>query len=348
MDRPTITDDPELFFDNRGYSFYHEPAIEQEHRQKHEFICEPSYLGFARARGMDAVEFLNGQFTNDLSKLSEGQSQLSGYCTPKGRLLSVFRIHHDRDDLLLQMHRDVITATVDRLRKYIMRAKVEVSTDESIATLGTVGEKCAAALRNMFGSLPGKKHECSNVGDLTIISYTETPPQRYQIIGTPSRLKPLWQQLSACAPKLGSWAWASMDIEQGLATVFKRTSEQFVPQMLNLDITQAVSFNKGCYPGQEIVARMHYLGKLKTRMILGSADAHTQPLPGDKVFAVGSEQSIGMVVDAMPGSTGYDLLATSRLENVQRDDLRLRNGQDVPIRLGQLPYPLHSEEQNQA
>ena len=97
-----------------------------------------------------------------------------------------------------------------------------------------------------------------------------------------------------------------MDIHHGLATVFSETSEQFIPQMLNMDLTNAVSFDKGCYPGQEIVARMHYLGKLKTRMVLGSIDAPSPPTPGDKVYAVAHEQSIGVVVDTTPGNDGYD------------------------------------------
>lgn len=348
MERATFTDEAELRFDDRGYSFYQKPAEEQVQRQEREFVCELSYLTFLRAQGAEAIDFLHGQLTNDLEHLPKDNSQRSGYCTPKGRLLCIFRIHHDNESLLLQAHQDVIASTVQRLRKYIMRTKVELGIDESISSFGVVGQECSITLQKIVGFLPAEKDACSSGQGISIICHSATNPARYQVIGRAPVLKPLWQTMSDSLPKLGSWAWASMDIEQGLATIFVNTSEQFVPQMVNMDITNAVNFDKGCYPGQEIVARMHYLGKLKTRMILGYVDTASPPLPGDKLYTVDNEQSIGMVVDAQPGSVGYDILATARLENVQHDDLCLGNSTQTPVRLGQLPYQLDRAKQKQA
>lgn len=348
MLRATFTNDTNLHFDNRGYSFYKEPAIEQAQRQKQEFICELSHLGFLNAQGADTVDFLHSQLTNDLKHLPENYSQLSGYCTPKGRLLCVFRINHNTDNLLLQAHQDVIRPTTERLRKYVMRTKVELKLNDDVSSFGVVGRKCGAELLKIAESLPTKKDECLNVRGLTVICYRDSDPLRYQVIGAVSALRPLWQKMSEFLPKLGSWAWASMEIEQGLATIFTDTSEQFIPQMVNMDIINAVSFEKGCYPGQEIVARMHFLGKLKTRMILGNANTPSAPLPGNKLYAIDNKQSVGMVVDAMPGRVGYDILATARLENVQRDDLCLRNETEVPVELRQLPYQLDNPEQKQS
>ncbi len=349
MSTATFTGLPDLEFDNRGYSYHQALEVEQKHRRSGEFICDLSYLDFIRAAGTEAVDFLHGQLTNDLHRLDEGYSQVSGYCNVKGRLLCICRIHHDQGDLLLQAHQSVTSHTLERLRKYVMRSAVELTIDEQIVSFGVVGRECSAELQKLIAILPTHKNECRSTRGLSVICHSAHAPLRYQIIGTVSLLQPLWQRLSQSLPVLGSWAWASLDIEQGLATVFSATSEQFVPQMLNLDIIGAVSFDKGCYPGQEIVARMHYLGKSKTRMILGKVNnSQHPPLPGDKVYAVGKEQSIGLVVNGMPGSNGYDVLATARLEHVGRNDLQLRNGGETPVRLGQLPYRLQDPEQKLA
>lgn len=339
-------EDSDLNFDDRGYSFYKEAAIEQTQRQRNEFVCDLSHLGFIRAKGTDVVEFLHAQLTNDLKKLPKAESQLTGYCTPKGRLLSIFRVHHDNDGLVLQAHKDIVPSSIERLRKFILRAKVELSIDKDIDSFGVVGRQSSKNLEKIVEALPQYKNECYRTNGLTIICCSNSDPIRYQVIGAGSALQPLWRQIKKSCPKIGSWAWASIDIEQGLATIFPVTSEQFIPQMVNLDITQAVSFDKGCYPGQEIVARTHYLGKLKTRMILGSVSTTIPPMPGDKLYATIGEQSIGMIVDATPSSSGYDVLATARLENVQKGDLQLRDGSAAPVQLKQLPYQLENPEQN--
>ena len=341
-------EDLDLHFDDRGYSFYSEPRIEQATRQENEFVCDLSHLGFLRAKGPDAVDFLHGQLTNDLKNLVKAESQLTGYCTPKGRVLGIFRVFHDQESLVLQAHKDTISLCLERLCKFILRANVDLSIDTDTDSFGVIGSRASKNLEKIVGVLPQNKNECRSGDGLTIICFENSAPQRYQVIGALSILKPVWRQLNGLCPKLGSWSWASVDIEKGLATIFPLTSEQFTPQMINMDITHAVSFNKGCYPGQEIVARTHYLGKLKTRMILGNVNTTTSPMPGDKLYAKVGDQSIGMVVDATPGRRGYDLLATARLEFVEKEDLELRNGAELAIQLKELPYPLDHPEQNQA
>ena len=335
-------EDMNLKFDDRGYSYYSESGLEQTTRRDNEFICDLSHLGFIRATGPDAVEFLHGQFTNDLKKLAPTESQLTGYCTPKGRVLGVFRAFYDQNSLVLQVHKDTITSCLDRLRKFILRAKVDLIIDTDIESFGVVGKDSSKHLEELCGPLPQNNNECRHANRVTIICCENSPFPRYQVVGTSSVLKTIWGQLDGLCPKLGSWSWASVDIERGLVTVFSATSEQLTPQMVNMDITGSVNFDKGCYPGQEIVARTHYLGKIKTRMILGNVDATPPPAPGDKVYATEGEQSIGMVVDATPGERGYDLLATARLEYVEKNDLQLRKGAATAIEIRKLPYLLEA------
>ena len=333
-----------------GYSFFATQAAETEIRRHGEFICDLSHLHFMTTRGPDAVTFLHGQLSNDLLNLSDSESQISGYCTPKGRLLCVFRLHRGNENVVLQANKSVLPGVVERLNRFILRSKVELSIESSITSFGVVGQQSSDALAALLGDLPQRANDCRTVSDVSVICHSLSDPLRYQVIGTPPALAVLWQQLSRSIPRTGSWAWASLDITQGRPTIFPETSEQFVPQNVNMDIIGAVSFNKGCYPGQEIVARMHYLGKLKTRMICAGVDSPERPpLPGDKLYTSTREQSIGMLVDATPAERGYDILSTVRLENLGEDagDLRIHHKSGPIVVQKQLPYPLQSPDQKQ-
>jgi folate-binding protein YgfZ len=334
--------------DNRGYSVNPSQTDGSQPEWHNGYICDLSHLEFVRASGPDALDFLQAQLTNDLKQLTATDSQLSGYCTPKGRLLCIFRIHHAHAGLFLQAHKEVLAATVDRLRRYILRAKLELDIDEEVVSFGVVGDRCCKLLADLTGPLPDGKDGCLVAGNWTILCHSTSNPLRYQVIGTSSALTPLWQSLQQTCPVAGSRAWAGIDIHQGLPTIFQATSEQFVPQMVNMDIIGGVSFHKGCFPGQEIVARMHYLGKVKTRMVLGRIDAGAIPLPGEKLYRPNSEQSTGMVVDAIPAAGGCDLLATARLAALAAGDLRLGSADGATVQRRELPYRLDEPEQQQA
>jgi folate-binding protein YgfZ len=349
--RQQIFEGPGPVIGPTGYSLFATQATESEIRSHGEFICDLSHLHFLSARGPDAISFLNGQLSNDLLNLSDSESQISGYCTPKGRLLCVFRLHRNSEHVVLQANKSVLPSVAERLGRFILRAKVELNIENSITSFGVVGQQSGKSLTALLGELPQRANDYRTVSDVSVICHSLSDPLRYQVIGAPSALADLWQQLSRSVPGTGSWAWASLDIAQGRPTIFPETSEQFVPQSVNMDIIGAVSFNKGCYPGQEIVARMHYLGKLKTRMIRAGVDSPDRPpVPGDKLYTSTREQSIGMLVDATPAECGYDILSTVRLENLGEDagDLRIHQVSGPIVVQKQLPYPLQSPQQKQA
>ncbi len=335
-----------------GYSFFETQSAENEIRRHGEFICDLSHLHFMSARGPDAVNFLHGQLTNDLHKLSDSESQISGYCTAKGRLLCVFRLYRNNEQVVLQTNKGVLHNVAERLRRFILRAKVELNVEKDIRSFGVAGQKSSKSLAALLGDLPQGTNDCRTVSKVSVICHSPPDSPRYQVVAAPPVLADLWQQLSRTTARTGSWAWASLDIAQGRPSIFTETSEQFVPQNVNMDLIGAVNFNKGCYPGQEIVARMHYLGKLKTRMIrAGVHSPDRAPLPGDKLYTSAKEQSIGMLVDATPAECGYyDILTTVRLENLgaDADDLRIYDGSGPIVVRKNLPYPLQSPEQKQA
>jgi folate-binding protein YgfZ len=165
---------------------------------------------------------------------------------------------------------------------------------------------------------------------------------RFLLITSPQEARTLWQQLCASAHPVGTSCWDLLDIRSGIPVVTVATQEQFVLQMLNLDVLGGVSFKKGCYPGQEIVARMHYLGKLKRRLYLAHLDAQTAPQAGDELFSNDSEgQTCGMIVNVAPAPLGgYDLLAVVQIATHDEHPVHHGSIQGALLQFQTLPYTL--------
>lgn len=329
---------PGMITDDQGHTRFGDLDAETRIQRTGTFICDLSHIGWAAATGPDAATFLHSQLTNDLQNLDEGQAQLSGFCTPKGRLLCIFHIHRRSDGFVLQTNRQLLPSVLDRMRRYILRAKVELSIRDDLQGFGLCGAASSEALARLAGKLPDQVGGVVSANGATIIRHAPVSTERYQVIGPGDTLDRLWRQLADAFPCIGSWAWALSDIEQGIPTVVSETVEAFLPHSLNLDLLDAVNFKKGCYPGQEIVARMQYRGKPKSRMIRATVAARSAPLPGDKLYAPGNDQSIGMVVDAAPGGQGYELLSTVKLDHLEHGDLVLGGPEVTAISRAPLPY----------
>ena len=311
----------------------------------HEPACRTGDLGgygLVSVSGDDARDFLGNQLSNDVKALQAGQTGLGSYCTPKGRMLACFHmLLTPAGDYLLFMPADRVEPFIKRLSMYVLRSKVtlsEAASDTVIA--GCWGSGATAALEAENLPLPAEPGAVSWQTGLGIARFPGPVP-RYLLIGNMTTLPPLWTRLTAGCPPASTAAWAHQDILAGLPSVYAATSEEFVPQMANLELLGGVSFRKGCYPGQEIVARMQYLGKLKQRMFRGHVATEQRPEPGTDLFAGAdtSGQSSGKIVDARPAPAGgYDLLAVVRLTAVAGDDLRLGSPDGLPIELRSLPY----------
>jgi folate-binding protein YgfZ len=165
---------------------------------------------------------------------------------------------------------------------------------------------------------------------------------RFQINTTPAEAIALWQKLCTEAHPAGSPCWDWLNINAGIPVILPQTQEQFVPQMANLDLIGAVNFKKGCYPGQEIVARMQYLGKNKRRMYLAHAYAETAPQPGAELFSMEMEgQACGMVVNAQASANGgYDMLAVVQIASHESFPVHLGALTGPRLEFKPLPYPI--------
>ncbi|MDM4772327.1 hypothetical protein [Solimonas sp. SE-A11] len=271
-------------------------------------------LVYIRAQGADAESFLQGQLSSDTRLVNENRAQLSSYSNPKGRMLAVLTLFRHGDDLVLEVHRSVAESTLKRLRMFVMRSKVTLQdcTAELPAT-GLLGEDGARQLETLGLPLPQEPMQSAAHGGLTVIRRLGSQP-RWSVHGEVAGL--------AALPARGFEAWRRADLLAGVPTVYTESREMFVPQMANIDLLGGISFNKGCYTGQEIVARLHYLGQLKRRMFLLRAPVDARP--GMPVYdAAGDGQAVGEVVDAVADGDATLLLAVLQLSHAGSAQLAL-------------------------
>jgi tRNA-modifying protein YgfZ len=301
-----------------------------------------SAFSFVRVHGADAQTFLNAQLTNDVNALAVGGMQLNAWCNPKGRVLTVLAVMRRAEDYLLQLPSGLRDAIVKRLRMYVLRSKVVVEPVDGVACIGLLGPHAGAALERTMGALPADGHGFAEVGGYQIARLRGAVP-RFQVICSSADAETLRAQLAL--PTASDDAWRREDILSGIPWIFPETSEMFVAQTLNLDLVGAISFTKGCYPGQEIVARVHYRGRLKERMFRAYVTGHTAPAPGQPVYAPDmGTQTTGHVVTATPSPDGgFDLLAVIHLSSVQGGDIRLGSIEGPRLTLLSLPYAVPVE-----
>jgi len=307
-------------------------------------------LAVVSMAGADACSFLHGQLTQDVQNLKPGQASLAGYCTAKGRLLATCVIWQAQADAYLALVRaDLADALVKRLRMFVLRAKVSI-TRSPLQVWGL-------ALPALPAPMAGAAWQVRATGNTWCITAPDNQTQtqtQTQAAGRPDGIQRCWYVAHAIQPPSGAtqpgWAnhWRVRDVQAGLPWVQAATQERFIPQTLNLDLIGGVSFTKGCYPGQEVVARSRYRGTLKRRMAAGTCTAaveHAEWLSADAdIFdANHPEQPWGRIVNvAIVQNTAW-LLFEAQLNNLGEADLRLGHPQGAAITLHPLPYALTME-----
>ena len=317
---------------------YGDPASERAASADSTIVADLSQLGVIALRGEDTAAFLQGQLTNDVRTLHADAAQWSGYCSPKGRLLGNFLMWRQGEDYCLQLSGDILPGVLRRLSMFILRAKVTArdASDESVR-LVVAGRQALAAVTAALGAVPdapmrsvaGEAGQVIRVGD-----------DKFVLSIPPERAAAVWQVLRESATPVGAPVWDWLRLNAGIPMIVAATQEQFVPQMVNLEAIGGVSFQKGCYPGQEIVARSQYLGKLKRRMYLAHVEA--EAAPGDPLYSADIEgQATGTVVNAAPApGGGFDVLAVAQVESANTQTLHLKAADGAPLSLKPLPYAL--------
>lgn len=302
-------------------------------------VAPLGHLGLIACSGDDARSFLHGQLSNDINELAPGRSEYAAYCSAKGRMLANFLVWRHDQIYYLELARSLLPAVQKRLGMFVLRAKARL-TDVSAArpVLGLAGSAAVAVLSELFPALPQQAHQVAH--DPVNGTLIALPGARFQLIAELESAKRLWHKLAAALRPVGAPCWEWLEIRNGLPLITPATAEQFVPQMANMELIGGVSFRKGCYPGQEIVARTQYLGQLKRRMALARVAGDVLPQPGDALFSTSLDaQASGMVVNAQPAPDGgYDLLAV--MQTATQGALHLKSVDGPALTIQPLPYPL--------
>ena len=305
---------------------------------------ELPHPGLIRFSGEEAQAFLHNQLSCDVAALTLGRSTYGAYCTPKGRVFASFLLWRSEQGLFMQLPSSLREPIQQQLSKFILRSKVKAENlPDDPALIGVAGDDAAARLQKVLGAAPTAPHDVVHVAGATII---RLPVDRYQI-AVPREQAPRLAEALGAADQAGPEHWEWLAIRAGIPVILPATQEQFVPQMVNLDLIGGVSFQKGCYPGQEIVARMHYRGTLKQRMVLANIAVAERPQPGDKLYSPSfSVQASGAIVNAARSpESGYDVLAVVQIASAERGDIHWKSLDGPVLKLLPLPYQVSRDRQ---
>ncbi|WP_252959064.1 CAF17-like 4Fe-4S cluster assembly/insertion protein YgfZ [Pseudomonas simiae] len=307
------------------------------------FFCPLSHEGVLAVRGADAAKFLQGQLTCNLNYLSDTQASLGARCTQKGRMQSSFRILLQGDGVVLAMATELLEPQLADLKKYAVFSKSKL-TDESAAWVRFGLMNAEPALTSLGLELPAETD--SVVRNDTLIAI-RVSPDRAELWVPAEQGDAVRNQLAATLEQTDLNEWLLGQIRAGIGQVMPQTRELFIPQMLNLQAVGGVSFKKGCYTGQEIVARMQYLGKLKRRLYRLSLDAPEMPEPGTPLFSPSHTSAIGEVVIAAKTDQTVELLAVLQAEAADSGDVHVGTPEGPRLHLLDLPYTLDRDREIQ-
>lgn len=311
--------------------------------------CLLSHWGVVRVSGADSASFLHGQLTNDVAKLGADQARWAAYCSAQGRMsASLVVSKRGPEELWLACPAEVLAPTVKRLSMFVLRSKAKlVDASQELVAVGLVGSAAQAWL-------------AAQAEDLAALVAPDTPAwQQGALLGgalvrlpvAEGQLRWLWigpvdaaQTLPQSVPALALPLWQWLEVRSGVVPVLAATAGQFVPQMLNYELVGGVDFKKGCYPGQEIVARSHYLGKLKRRAFLVDAPAALEP--GQEVYWSGDAgQPAGLVASSAPHPAGgWSAIVELKLGVLESGTLHIGRPDGPALSVQPLPYPLPSQD----
>ncbi|HEY8218913.1 MAG TPA: folate-binding protein, partial [Methylobacter sp.] len=282
-------------------------------------IYPVTYLGVLTVSGVDAAKFLQGQITCNINDITAIKSSLGAMCNPKGRVITTFLLIKNGDDFLMVLPKELLAAVKKRLQMYVLRSKLTLTdSSDKLCLIGL----CDQAQQS--GGVAEQRFATSNQGNI-VVDFQN----RSLVVAEANNAQALWEeQVKLGFQPEGSAQWRYLDLLSGIPWLTVETSEEFIPQMLNLDKLGGISLTKGCYTGQEIVARTHYLGKAKREMFLAECDVLSPPGPNTAIIddSTGAEQSLGKVLYAQKKQDACKMLVVLQ-NDVDADayNLKLKN-----------------------
>lgn len=309
--------------------------------------------GLIEVRGEDAESFLQNQLTNDIRNVTETTHQASAWCSPKGRIIANFRVFKRGDSYFLAVSADLLELVIKKLRMYVMMSKVTIEdASESLIHFGFAGERAEKELQEVLDIdcktnaaacqlVPAETDQTLRYKSLSILRLPGTVP-RFEVFGELEDAQKLWEHCNVQAAPVSSNGWHYLNILAGLPVITAASSEDWIPQMVNYIAIGGVDFKKGCYPGQEVVARLNYLGKTKRRMYHIEINTDKLPKVGDAI-ANDDDPDAGKILNAVINPDGkIEALAIIKIAEANKS-LRMSDDSEASINLLDLPYTIEDE-----
>ncbi len=305
-------------------------------------ICDLADQGILAVAGPDAQKFLQGQSTPDFDKLSPGSVTPGAICNPKGRMLTSFYASmKTNDEVLLSMHRALVASTSAALEKYAVFFKTTLTDASDVwHQFGVFGPEATAALRPAFQEIPAPNQAVADTEGNMLLALG---PELFIVLAQADRAPEMWAKLTQSLQPAGLPLWSRQMIMSGLALVTPTLTEQFIPQMFNLQAIGGVSFKKGCYTGQEVVARMQYLGQLKRRTYIVRIRSERIPPPGSPIENIDDGKSLGTVILAAPIDARDVIMLVVLREAALEEDRLAFDGQALAFAVQDLPYEISDQ-----
>ncbi len=299
------------------------------------WLFDLSHLAIIKVSGPDALSFLNGQFSNDVTAIAASGCQLNAWCNPRGQVISFFILANISGDFFMLLPEDLTAVVSPRLAMFKLRANVKIEEAGNDYVLSG-----AADMETVNALHTGGGIDCPPGGVIVhenrVIIGLPEHSGRVMILSDFADMRSVIENREVLVSFTDDLSWQYLDIKQGLPRVGTRTSEQFLPQMLNLDLLSAINLNKGCFPGQEVIARLHYRGTVKRRLMPASvaADANV----GDTLCYDGNDRSIGTVLSCIRDSGEKTImLVVMELDRPDADRICLSNKPDRSVILHPSP-----------
>lgn len=319
------------------FQHFSDPAAELKTAAEGTVLVPLTDLGVIRLSGEEAAGFLHNLVTNDISKLGPNEIRRAGFCTPKGRLLADLLVWREGAEYLIALPADILPAMLKKLSMFVLRSKAKlVDASHERPLLGLAGTAAEALVNTLSATTPALRGSAMFAGG----SVLRLDEKRFVIAANES-VAGTWNTLAASAKPAGLAAWRWLEVAAGDPRIELATQDQFIPQMINYDKVGGLVFNKGCYPGQEIVARTQYLGKIKRHMFRAHL-AEGAASVADSVYAPETgEQACGTVVSVAPSPLGgVELLAVVQTTCAEAGELHLGSPAGPRPQLLDLPYTL--------
>lgn len=296
----------------------------------------------ATITGAESEKYLQGQVTTDVAALADNQHLLAAHCDAKGKMWSNLRLFRDGEGYAWILRRSLRDAQLTELKKYAVFSKVTIVPDDSRVLLGVAGFQARAALAGLFTTLPDEQNQVVREGDTTLLWFG-MPAERFLLVTTPAQVQELTEKLQGEAQLNNSQQWLALDIEAGIPVIEPENSAQFIPQATNLQALGGISFKKGCYTGQEMVARAKFRGANKRALWFLAGQASRVPLPGEDLEMQMGEnwRRTGTVLTAAQLDDGRVLVQVVMNNDMEAGSVfRVRDDAAHTLSIEPLPYSL--------